>query len=113
MAQELPKAEWRHFLDYISRQLIGKQVELEVASLELGDQILAEWLPLLGIAYDPKDDLIEVALEGYDHMILSPRSVYVEGGSDAVMSVEVIDKIGAHEIMKFREPLMLSGPKPH
>ena len=40
--------------------------EIEIASLSICDQIEAEWLPLLGIVYDPKDDIIEVALEGLD-----------------------------------------------
>jgi hypothetical protein len=37
--------------------------EIEVASLDLGDQIQAEWLPLIGITYDPNDDVVEVALD--------------------------------------------------
>jgi Family of unknown function (DUF5335) len=41
----------------------ASRAEIEVASLALGDQVEAEWLPLLGIAYDPKDDLVQVALE--------------------------------------------------
>ncbi len=50
---------------------------MEVASLKLGDRIEAEWLPLLGISYDPKNDLIDIALEGVDHMIHHPREIYV------------------------------------
>ncbi len=37
--------------------------EIEVASLELGNQIEAEWLPLIGLVYDHKDNSVEVALE--------------------------------------------------
>ena len=40
-----------------------RRAEIEVASLDLGDQIEAEWLPLLGITYDDKDDVLEIALE--------------------------------------------------
>jgi hypothetical protein len=38
-----------------------------ICGLALGDQIAANWLPLLGITYEPKDDLLEIALEGLDH----------------------------------------------
>ena len=60
--------------------LEGKRAEIEVVSLRLGDQVEAEWLPLLGIAYDPNDDIVEIALEGLDHLIPNPREIYVEKG---------------------------------
>jgi Family of unknown function (DUF5335) len=40
-----------------------------VASLDLDHQTQAEWLPLLGISYDPRDDVVDIALDGLDHMI--------------------------------------------
>ena len=58
--RKLHKQVWHAFFDFISKLLQGKQVETEVASLALGDQMEAEWLPLLGLVYDPKDDLVEV-----------------------------------------------------
>ena len=61
---KLEKAEWRPFLDLVSKVLPAKQAEIEVASLKLGDQVEAEWLPLLGLAYDPNNDIVEVALGG-------------------------------------------------
>ena len=60
--RKLEKAQWRPFLDTVSKLLEAKQAEIEVASLRLGDQVEAEWLPLLGITYDPNDDVVEVAL---------------------------------------------------
>lgn len=77
--RKLDKKEWKTFFDRISKMLEGKQAQIEVASLRLGDQIQAEWIPLHGIAYDPKDDLVEVILEGLDHMIAKSREIYVEG----------------------------------
>jgi Family of unknown function (DUF5335) len=59
--RKLDKKQWREFFDGISKLLEGKQAEIEVASLALGDQVEAEWLPLLGMAYDPKADLVEVS----------------------------------------------------
>ena len=90
--------------------LEGKQAEIEVASLRLGDQVGAAWLPLIGITYDPNDDIVEVALEGLDHLITRPREVYVEDGSNGVSALEVVDADDVKQIIKFRDPLMLPGP---
>ena len=49
---KVPPSEWRAFFDRMSKALLGKWAEIEVASLDLGDQIIAEWVPLLGITYD-------------------------------------------------------------
>jgi hypothetical protein len=48
----------RPFLDTVSKLLEAKEVEIEVASLDLGDQVQAKWLPLIGITYDPKAMLL-------------------------------------------------------
>jgi hypothetical protein len=106
-ARKLDKTEWRPFFDRVSKLLIGKHAEVKIASLSLGDQIEAEWLPLVGIAYDPKDDLVEVALEGMDHMIRKPREIYVEGGPIGLDSVEIVDANGVKQIVQLRDPLML------
>jgi len=78
MTRKLQKAEWRPFFDTVSKLLEAKVAEIEVASLDLGDQIQAEWLPLIGITYDPNDDVVEVALDGLDHMIHRPREIYMD-----------------------------------
>ena len=45
----IPKTEWRSFFDRMSHALLGQRAEIEVASLELGDAIVAEWVPMIGI----------------------------------------------------------------
>jgi hypothetical protein len=109
--RKLEKSEWRPFFDRVSKLLVGKRAEIEVASLALGDQIEAEWLPLIGITYDPKDDLVEIALEGVDHMIPKPREIYVEGGPIGLESVEIVDASGTKQIVLLRDPLMLPRPE--
>src|SRR3982075_2962634 len=111
MAKQLEKSQWRAYLDRMSKALVGKRAEIEVASLKLGDQIEAEWLPLLGITYDPKDDLIEVALEGVDHLIPRPREIWVEAEGFNLSSIEVIDAKGVRQIVVLRDPLMLPAPE--
>lgn len=58
---KLDKAAWQKTFDQMSKtQLVGKQVEIEVTALDIGDQIWQEWIQLLGITYDLKGDLIEI-----------------------------------------------------
>jgi hypothetical protein len=105
--RKLEKTEWRSFLDRVSKLLEVKEAEIDITSLRLGDQVQAEWLPLIGITYDPGDDLVEVALEGLDHMIRRPRDIYVEIGAGTLASIEIIDAGGIKQIVKFRDQLLL------
>lgn len=107
---KLEKKAWHPYFDHVSKVLDGKRVEVEVASLKLGEQVQAEWLPLIGIVYDPKDDLIEVALEGLDHMIRQPKEVYIDQEAVMLTSMEVIDADNAKQIIRLRDPLMLPPP---
>ena len=102
--RKLEKPDWRLFFDHLSKVLEGCQAEIEAASLALGDQVEARWLPLLGLVYDPKDDIVEVALDGLDHLIRSPRDIYVEEGNGLLASVEMIDADGTRQIVKLKEP---------
>jgi hypothetical protein len=110
MAAQIEKSKWQAFFDRLSRGLVGMRAEIEVASLALGDQIEAEWLPLLGITYDSKNDLLEIALEGLDHLIKHPKEVWADAGIGALLNFEVIDGEGVSQIIQLREPLMLPAP---
>jgi hypothetical protein len=109
--RKLEKSQWRSYFDYLSKVLEGKRAEIEVASLRLGDQIEAEWLPLMGITYDQKDDIVEVALDGVDHLIPKPREIYVDDGGGAMISIEVVEADDTRQIVKLRDPLMLPAPQ--
>ena len=87
----LAKAEWQGYCDRLSKVLLGKYAQLEVTGLTVGDQIAARWLPLLGITYDPKGDLLEIALEGLDHLIHRPRAISVDDGPEGLISMEIVD----------------------
>ena len=105
--RKLPKTEWQAYFDRVSKALEGKLAQIEVVSLSLGDQVQARWLPLLGIVYDPKSDIVEIVLEGLDHMIPKPREIAVEEGPAGLESVEVTDAAGIMQIAQLRDPLLL------
>jgi hypothetical protein len=110
MNQKIEKSGWRAALDRASKSLSGKRAEIEIAALNLGDHIAAEWLPIIGLTYDSRDDIIEVALDGLDHIISQPHELYFQLEGGQVAAVEIIDMKGVQHIVKFREPLMLPAP---
>jgi hypothetical protein len=106
--EKLEKATWQKTFDQMSKSLlVGKQVEIEVIGLDIGDQIEQEWIQLLGISYDPKDDLIQILVEGLDHLIRKPREVWIDHGATGLASMEVVDADDVRQIIRLREPLML------
>jgi hypothetical protein len=108
--RKLEKPQWTPYLDFLTKAMKGKRVEIEVASLNIGDQIEAEWAPLVGLVYDHKSDIVEVALETLDHMIPKPSAIFVEEGEGGVSSLDVVDADGVGQIIKLREPLLLPPP---
>ena len=110
-ATQIDRDRWATFLETLSDSLVGKQAEIEVVSLRLGDQIEAEWTPLIGIAYDRKDDLIQIALDSLDHLVRSPRELFVDYGvGEIIAAIEIVDEDGTREIVKFKDPLSLPAP---
>jgi hypothetical protein len=113
-ATRLDQSKWSVYFDRMSKELLGKRAEVEVAGIPLGDQIEAQWLPLSGIVYDHRNDLVQVILGSadahVDHMIRRPREIYVSHGTAGLESIVVLDGDGLEHIMTFRDPLMLPAP---
>jgi hypothetical protein len=110
--QKLDKTRWQPFFDGMPKILLtGKRVEIEVAAIPLGDQVAAEWLPVVGVVYNRKDDLLQVIMEGHvDHMIHHPKEIYIDEGVAGLQSVLVLGSDGTRQILKFRDPLELPAP---
>jgi Family of unknown function (DUF5335) len=83
-SRTLPKEEWHTYCDRISKGLAGHRAHIEVAGLAIGDQVAAKWLPLFGITYDAKNDFLEIAMEGLDHLV-HKKIARVRGAVDAVV----------------------------
>ncbi|HZS64126.1 MAG TPA: DUF5335 domain-containing protein [Xanthobacteraceae bacterium] len=105
--RSLAKEKWQSYCDQISKGLVGKHAYIEVGELTFGDQVVAKWLPLLGITYESKDDLLEIALEGVDHLIRRPASISVDDGPDGLKSMEIVDSDRRRQIVRLAEPLLL------
>jgi hypothetical protein len=97
------KADWRPFFDRISRSLTGRRAEIAIVTPMDGEQIEAEWVPLLGISYDPKNDVIDIILDGLDHRIAQPQSVISEERGRELYSLEIVDRDGVSQSVLVRE----------
>ena len=105
----LPRAEWRRYCDRISKTVAGRPAELDVSSLDLGDLIEVRWLPLFGIVFDARSDVLEIALDGVGHSILSPRQILLEETERGLVAVEIIAADDSVDTLRFREPLNLES----
>ena len=103
----VPRTEWQTFFDRMSSALLGKRAEIEVASLDLGNQVVAEWVPMIGMTYDSRDDLLDVALDRVRHLIRHPREIVAEEGPEGLTSVAVVDAEGTRQIVKLKAPVAL------
>jgi hypothetical protein len=101
----LDKLEWKAYFDHLSKNLIGERAEIEIAGLALGDRIEARWVPLIGITYESKGDILEIALEGLDHLIHRPRGIVVTDGAEGLESMEIEDSGGGKQVVKLMKPL--------
>jgi hypothetical protein len=109
--RRLDRQEWQGFCIRMSHDFVGKRVAIEIASLEFGAQPETERLPLLGMSYDPKNDVFELLVGELDHLIYGPREIYVDETPliDSII-LQIIDAAGVRQIVTMRDPLMLPSP---
>lgn len=107
--QIIEKEHLKDYLDHFSSVVPTELAEIEVASLDLGDQIAAEWTLLSGLSYDPKDDVIIVDLDNGNlrHTIQSPQEFVVQEGEDGISSFQIKCVKGHLHIVNFRQPRAL------
>jgi hypothetical protein len=110
MAQAIDRAEWEHYCERVSKALATTEGEIEVDSLALGSQVETRWLPFIGISYDPNDDVIDVALEGVDHIVEHPRELRAETDIGGLQAIQIIDREGMQHLVRLRQALALPAP---
>jgi len=107
--QELNAESWQEYFDSISPHVDGMLVTIEVMSEQLGDQLDVERLPLQTIGYDPKDNVLEVAVGGRGlrypvllrHFISDPQTISVEESDPLTpTAIFVTDAIGVRTLIR-------------
>jgi hypothetical protein len=77
--------------------------------MDLGDRVEARWLPLLGIVFDARGDVLEIALDGIGHSILAPRQLRLEETQRGLVAIEIVGADDTVETLRFREPLLIAN----
>ena len=108
--KELPKEQWEAYFDKLSKNLPAVEAQLEVVDKEAGDQIEVEYAPLLGMSYDPKDDVFEIQFgEKHDHLIYHPKEIYINEEDGSITHIEIVNKEGTKYILRMKPALPLPG----
>lgn len=106
MAEQIAKAEWKEYLDGFSSALKGGECKVDIEALGIFDRVEVKWLPLRGISYDPKDEMVSVFFDNLDHMIEKPQQIEVRKGASGVESMEIVSgEDGARTVIKFKSPV--------
>jgi hypothetical protein len=106
-ARSIQKADWGSFCAAVSEALEGSDAEIEVASIDLGQQVEKQWAPLIGISYDPEDDIIDIALEEVDHIVDEPKELLAEIDDARVSALQITDGEGTRHLVRLKDGLML------
>ncbi len=102
--RKLDRSEWEAYFDSFSKDERVKMGEVEILGKSVGAQLEEEWMPLVGLAYDPKDDEFEVITEVVDHHIRHPREIWVDEDVDGLKTVEVVQAEGIKHVVELRRP---------
>src|SRR4051794_28214097 len=106
---KLPHDAWRGFFDGMTAVVRGKQVEIEVMGLDLGDEVEAEWVALNGLTYEPRENILYVYTGQLEHSIPEPREISVELGNEGVNQIVIVDTEGHQQFVRLRSPLALEA----
>jgi hypothetical protein len=100
---------WVSQLEQLTKDREGEYVTIEILDRAYGDEVEAERLPFAYAAYDPKDDVVVIAVGGNTakypvalrHMIWHPTEVAVDADIGAL---KVVEKDGTTTITSFHRP---------
>jgi hypothetical protein len=95
---------------HVSRGLLGKWADIEIASLQIGAQLGARHLPLIGMSYDPRNDVLQLMVGGLEHLIRAPCELYVDEQPLGPIVMQIVDAEGVRQIITLRDPLLLPRP---
>ena len=107
----LEKHAWSSYFDLVSKEIAGEQADIEVNGLDIGAQVETRWVPLSGISYDRRSDLVQVQAGSVDHVIREPMDIAVELDCGALKTVSIVDAGGHRQLVRFRRPLGLPAAR--
>lgn len=117
--REIPRQEWKGFLDGFSRQHAEAPATLEVLGAEVGDQTAARELPLVGLGIEEKGSeagALEILLgdrpdSNLTHTVTGVQRIHLrsgEGGGEEALEIEGDD--GTKTLLRVGAPSLSGGP---
>src|SRR5688572_25801264 len=105
--KRVPREEWKSYFERFTEQWLrdemSEAVRVEADSEEMGAQVLVEDARLHGITWDQNQELLDLAFDEEDHIVMHPVHIDVieeEDGFVSAIHVELHD--GAQEIIQVR-----------
>ena len=92
--RKLDKSEWHAYCDRLSKDLVGSRSRSATVSLAVNHEVITQWVPLFGIAYEPKKDLFEIVLQDLEHWVHHPETFYVDEGPKGVAGLAMLRVCG-------------------
>ena len=122
--REIPRERWAEYLSLLSNVTRAQSVRIEADSTEIGEQQLAQRLPLLSISLEQKGSSrgsIEVTVgrpgEEITHRIAKPQRLYADESESGELECLDIEDASHTKTLIFFEPAQpaeeLTGPQPH
>ncbi len=110
--RKIERENLKNYLDHFSTIMPSELVEIEIAGLDLGDQIEAEWAPLTGISYDPKDNVVVVDIDNgkLEHLVRDPVEFVVDEDDNGIHSFTIRSGDGHLHVVRLKEPKPLPEP---
>lgn len=105
--KKIEKTRWGTYFDTFSKTFLKddqpEYAEIRVLSEEMGVQPETQWMPLKGISYDQKGNILDIDLEELNRMIINPVDIYVDQDDTGwLTSIEVIESDGTKNIIEIR-----------
>jgi len=105
--RKLDKSEWHAYCDRLSKDLVGSRSRSATVSLAVNHEVITQWVPLFGIAYEPKKDLFEIVLQDLEHWVHHPQTFYVDEGPKGVAGLEIIDAQGLRHTLSLFQSIQI------
>jgi len=100
--RKLERSEWQRYFDDVAKRLPSMRVGVSILGEHIGAQRETEGSLLLGMSYDPKDELFEIAMSNISHRVADPKEIYVREEAGQLSSVEVIARDGTKQLIELR-----------
>lgn len=101
---KLERTDWQRYFDEVAKKLPSMRVGVSVLGEDIGAQRETEGSALIGISYDPHDDVFVVVTPNVSHQVTRPKEIYVLEQAGTLSSIEVIGEDGTKQIVEL-EPL--------